>query len=216
MVAAQAGGSVAVIAIAVVALATPACRRERSVDRLKRGGEQEGIASWYGPGFHGKRTASGARFDMHGRTAAHRTLPFGTRVRVTRLDDGRSVTVTVNDRGPFVRGRIIDLSLGAARAIGVDRDGVARVALAIDSWPEGAGPGTFAVQVGAFKDPINARRLRDQLARRWQNVVIMEWFEFNRVRVGAFASEDEAEVAARELQNQLDDDGLIPFVTRTD
>ena len=88
---------------------------------------QIGIASWYGPGFHGSRTASGIRYDMFAMTAAHRTLPFGTRVRVTRFDNGRSVTVRITDRGPFVRGRVIDLSRAAAQKIGLIDSGFARV-----------------------------------------------------------------------------------------
>lgn len=90
-----------------------------------------GAASWYGPGFHGRRTASGQRFNQHGFTAAHRTLPFGTRVRVTNVRNGRSVVVSINDRGPFSGGRIIDLSAGAARAIGLMSSGVGQVRLEI-------------------------------------------------------------------------------------
>ncbi len=102
----------------------------------RRGGwVQEGLASWYGPRFQGKRTASGERFDMHKLTAAHRTLPFGTRVRVTHLRTGRSVVVRINDRGPWKRGRIIDLSYAAARAIGLLRDGVAPVRIEVVQWP---------------------------------------------------------------------------------
>jgi rare lipoprotein A len=88
---------------------------------------QVGLASWYGPGFHWRRTASGERFDARGLSAAHRTLAFGTRVRVTNLADGQSIVLRITDRGPFVRGRIIDLSYGAARALGIVRRGVARV-----------------------------------------------------------------------------------------
>lgn len=88
---------------------------------------QRGIASWYGPGFHGRLSASGERFNQNAMTAAHRTLPFGTRVRVTNQNNGRSVIVRINDRGPFVRGRIIDLSVGAAREIGMYGSGVAPV-----------------------------------------------------------------------------------------
>jgi len=91
---------------------------------------QTGMASWYGDQFHGRRTSSGQRFDMHGYTAAHRTLPFGTKLKVTNLANGRSVMVTVNDRGPFGHGRIIDLSKAAAREIGLMSMGVARVSLA--------------------------------------------------------------------------------------
>lgn len=87
------------------------------------------IASWYGPGFHGRRAADGSRFNQDALTAAHKTLPFGTRVRVTSAATGRSVVVRITDRGPFIAGRAIDLSRGAARAIGLP--GVGRVHLAI-------------------------------------------------------------------------------------
>lgn len=88
-----------------------------------------GVASWYGERFQGRRTASGDRFDMNQLTAAHRTLPFGTRVRVHNLDNGREVVVRINDRGPFTPGRVIDLSRAAAAAIGIVQAGTARVAL---------------------------------------------------------------------------------------
>lgn len=88
-----------------------------------------GTASYYGPGFHGRRTANGERFDMNGLTAAHRSLPFGTRLKVTNEKNGRSVVVRINDRGPFVGNRIIDLSRGAAARLGMVNDGLARVRL---------------------------------------------------------------------------------------
>ncbi len=90
-----------------------------------------GIASYYGRKFHGRRTANGERFDMHAMTAAHPSLPFGTRVRVTRLSTGRQVTVRINDRGPFVKGRIIDLSYAAAKQLGMLADGLTRVRLTV-------------------------------------------------------------------------------------
>ncbi len=89
---------------------------------------QQGAASWYGPGFHGRKTASGERFNAGDFTAAHRTLPFGTRVRVMNRANGRSVVVRINDRGPYAHGRVIDLSRASAKALGVN--GVAQVALA--------------------------------------------------------------------------------------
>ncbi|TRU20969.1 MAG: septal ring lytic transglycosylase RlpA family protein [Microcystis aeruginosa Ma_QC_B_20070730_S2] len=92
---------------------------------------KRGMASWYGPGFHGRRTASGETFNSGGLTAAHRYLPFGTRVRVTNLRNGRSVVVRINDRGPFSGGRVIDLSRGAAAIIGVFQSGVAPVVLEV-------------------------------------------------------------------------------------
>jgi rare lipoprotein A len=87
-----------------------------------------GTASWYGPGFHGKKTASGERFNQHAMTAAHRTLPLGSKVRVTNLKTNKSVIVTINDRGPFARGRIIDLSKGAAQTIGIAGTGKVSIA----------------------------------------------------------------------------------------
>ena len=86
-----------------------------------------GTASWYGPGFHGKRTASGERFDQNALTAAHRKLPLGSVVKVTNLDNGRSIVVAINDRGPYKKGRVIDLSKGAARKLGIVDDGIAKV-----------------------------------------------------------------------------------------
>jgi len=97
---------------------------------------EEGIASWYGPNFHGKQTASGEVFDMYAYTAAHRALPFGTLVRVTRLDSGASVVVRINDRGPFKKDRILDLSYAAARKIGLIESGTALVRLEVISWSE--------------------------------------------------------------------------------
>lgn len=90
---------------------------------------ETGIASYYGKGHHGKRTASGERFNMHGLTAAHRTHKFGTILLVTNIRNGRTVRITINDRGPFVRKRVIDLSLGAAQALGMVRSGTAAVRL---------------------------------------------------------------------------------------
>ena len=98
---------------------------------------QEGVASYYADQFHGRRTANGETFDMHAMTAAHRSLPFGTRVRVTNLDNGRSVVVRINDRGPFVEGRIIDLSYGAAGAVGMIGPGTARVRLEVLEMGDG-------------------------------------------------------------------------------
>jgi len=95
-----------------------------------------GIASWYGPGFQGNRTANGEIYDMNGISAAHKSLPFGTIVRVVDLDTGRSVVVRINDRGPFIKGRIIDLSKGAAEKLGIVDKGIARVGLRIVRWPE--------------------------------------------------------------------------------
>lgn len=100
--------------------------RPRTGTQRREAGEV-GVASFYGRRFHGRTTASGARYDMHALTCAHPSAPFGARLKVTELDGGRSVVVTVNDRGPFVRGRVVDLSLAAARALGIVERGLARV-----------------------------------------------------------------------------------------
>lgn len=97
----------------------------------------EGVASYYADAFHGKLTSNGETFDMHALTAAHRTFPFGTKVRVTNLGNGKSVVVRVNDRGPFVDGRIIDLALGAAKAIDMVQTGTGRVRLEVLEWGDG-------------------------------------------------------------------------------
>ena len=96
-----------------------------------------GIASWYGPGFQGNRTSNGEVYDMYGISAAHKTLPFGTIVKVVELDTGRSVVVRINDRGPFIEGRIIDLSKGAAEKLGIVDKGITHVGLRIVRWPAG-------------------------------------------------------------------------------
>ena len=94
-----------------------------------------GIASWYGPGFDGNRTANGEVYDMNGISAAHKTLPFGTVVRVVEFSTGKSIVVRINDRGPFIEGRIIDLSKGAARELGIIDKGITKVGLRIIRWP---------------------------------------------------------------------------------
>jgi rare lipoprotein A len=119
-----------------VALALEACALLKPATPPVVGGSQEGIASWYGPGFHGRRTANGEVYDQYELTAAHQTLPLGTRVMVTSLANGRSVEVRVNDRGPFVGGRVIDLSYAAARVLGM------------------IGPGTMPVRVEVLDAPV--------------------------------------------------------------
>jgi rare lipoprotein A len=132
---------------------------------------ERGVASWYGPGFHKVRTSTGEVYDMYAMTAAHKTLPLPAYVRVTNLQNGRSVVVRVNDRGPFVGNRIIDLSYTAAARLDMLRNGTAMVevrtvdpsaAPAVLAASEAAGAGLF-VQAGAFSDPANAQRLADKL-----------------------------------------------------
>jgi len=165
---------------------------------------EEGIASWYGHPYHGRRSASGEIYNMYDMTAAHRTLPFGTQVKVHDLENGRDVTVRINDRGPFVEGRIIDLSYASAQAMGMN--GVARVRLEILGFgaaPEE--PGIFAVQVGAFSDPANADRLKALIEASFAPVTIQSFDRgdgiFYRVRVGSESTEAGAQDLAEKLRS---------------
>ncbi|MBI5843042.1 MAG: septal ring lytic transglycosylase RlpA family protein [Deltaproteobacteria bacterium] len=169
-----------------------------------RGFAEQGVASWYGPDFHGKPTASGEIYDMFAMTAAHKTLPLGTRVRVTRKDDGRSVLVRINDRGPFVSGRIIDLSKAAATELGLVADGTAPVVMEAVAAPGGTSPdkvnvyyvGKFSIQVGSFKDPANAERMKSGLSEKYNDVHVVTaevgGETFHRVRVGRSHTLDKA------------------------
>jgi rare lipoprotein A len=160
-----------------------------------------GIASWYGHPYHGRRSASGEIYNMYDMTAAHRTLPFGTQVRVHDLENGRDVTVRINDRGPFVEGRIIDLSYAAAQAMGMN--GIARVQLEILAAGVTAAPALFAVQVGAFRDQANADRLKTLIETTLGPVSVQEYDRgdgFYRVRVGSENTEDAALALAGKLR----------------
>lgn len=167
---------------------------------------EEGIASWYGRPFHGRRTASGEVFNMHDMTAAHKTLPFGTQVRVHNLENAHDVLVRINDRGPFVEGRIVDLSYAAAQTMRMP--GTALVRLEIlglgSSEDRDTPPGTYAVQVGAFKDRRNAQRLKEVIALHYGPVSIQSFDRgdglFHRVRVGRENSEEAAHDLARQLR----------------
>jgi len=161
-----------------------------------------GVASWYGPGFNGHRTSSGEIYDQEDLTAASIVFPLGTRLLVTDLSDGRSVEVTVNDHGPYVRGRELDLSAHAARVLGMIGPGTARVRMEVLSSPAG-GPALGAryfIQLGSFSNPGNAQRLRERLASYYPDVHVdqAQGSEscYYRVRMGAFVDRREAEERA--------------------
>jgi rare lipoprotein A len=171
------------------------------------GFRQYGKASWYGKEFHGKRTANGEIYNMYDMTAAHKTLPFDTYVRVHNLDNNKTAMVRINDRGPFARGRIIDLSYSAAKQLGIVGPGTTDVE--IDALP---GPGekyaankdttsypisdlyqgNFTVQIGAFGAWKNAEKLRKELARTYRNVYITSYYDgrdtYYRVKVGQYSN----------------------------
>ena len=163
---------------------------------------QYGVASWYGPDFHGKPTSSGEVYDMYQLTCAHNTFALGTMVMVTNLENGRSVELRVNDRGPFVKERIIDLSYAAARILGMWEKGTTQVKV------EGLGPlvepnQPFTLQVGSFTDEANAQQLAAQLRQRFENVYVAtvetSTQKYHRVRIGQFDTKDQALAMAEKL-----------------
>ncbi|HJU28904.1 MAG TPA: septal ring lytic transglycosylase RlpA family protein, partial [Candidatus Binataceae bacterium] len=157
-----------------------------------------GIASWYGPGFDGHRTSSGEIYNQEDLTAASLLFPLGTRLMVTNLANGRAVEVTINDHGPYIKGRDIDLSHRAARLLGMIGPGTTRVRMDVMRTPPGGAPlgERYFVQVGSFSNAVNARRMGKRLAARYPDVRVVEAdageSRFYRVRMGAFASRDAA------------------------
>jgi len=160
-----------------------------------------GVASWYGPGFNGKHTASGEIYDQNDLTAACTTLPLGTLALVTNLQNGRKVEVRINDRGPFKKGRRIDLSYRAAAALGILDPGTARVRIQVVHAAPHQEPGYF-VQVGSFSNSANAQRLGQRLSQYFSDVRVdrlsASGRHYYRVRMGAFP--DHATALARATQ----------------
>ncbi|HWW98705.1 MAG TPA: septal ring lytic transglycosylase RlpA family protein [Edaphobacter sp.] len=137
-----------------------------------------GLASWYGPPYAGRKGADGTVYNQNAMTAAHLTLPMGTMVRVTNLTNNESAVVKITDRGPFVRGRIIDLSLAAAKATGVYRAGVAKVKVEAFAAPARANAdpgGRWCVQIGAFAHESDAVKLKQDLLRRYTTAKVIEF-----------------------------------------
>jgi rare lipoprotein A len=174
---------------------------------------QHGIASWYGGEFHGRPTSSGEVYDMFQLTCAHNSLPLGTVVMVTNLENGRSVELKVNDRGPFVKERIIDVSYAAARILGIWGKGTANVKVEWAGSPLIEQVERFNLQVGSFSDEIRARDLAGQLKRSFNNVhvatVETQTQKYHRVRIGPFETRE----AALPLAEKLTQMGFNVLVT---
>ena len=180
-----------------------------------RGYRETGTASWYGPGFHGKKTSNGERYDQNAMTAANKLLPFGTRLQVTNLNNGRSVVVRINDRGPFVGTRIIDLSKAAARELGMIQKGTARVQLlalgegnreAEILTPDGDMLGLFYIQIGAFKDIYRADRLATFMRTKGYGCRIARHERTRQayyVQLGPYLSRPAAEKVGRTLRQSF-------------
>jgi len=171
---------------------------------------ERGIASWYGEEFHGKRTSSGEIYNMYSKTAAHRILPFGTYVQVTNLINGKKTMVRINDRGPFIKDRIIDLSYAGAQEIGLIGPGTAPVEIKVVGTSNSSKPivwtGNFTVQIGAFEDLKNATRLKEKLSYHYKHVYITTFDvkdkTLYRVRVGNYRTLQETIQVQRELESK--------------
>jgi rare lipoprotein A len=178
---------------------------------------EEGNASWYGVPFNGRRASNGEIYDMYKMTAAHRTLPFETMVKVTNLSNGKSTVVRITDRGPFVDNRVIDLSMAAARELEIIGPGTAPVRL--ETMTPGIDPttGFFTVQVGAFRDKANAERLRDRLNAAYTPIFIQPYDTADgmlyRVRVGKISGEEQAHAYGEQLKAR---EGFDAMVVRLD
>ncbi|HEB76050.1 MAG TPA: septal ring lytic transglycosylase RlpA family protein [Nitrospirae bacterium] len=200
------------VVLIVVVMLLQACASSRQEVRPE---DRYMVASWYGKKFHGRLTASGERYNMYAHTAAHKTLPFGTRLKVTNPENGRSVVVKINDRGPFIRGRDIDLSYGAAKKIGLIGRGTARVRveyLGMEASPArrvkyvASSKGPFTIQVASFRDFGNADSLKSELSRAYRGVYIQEIAikgrRYFRVMIGKFSDRGSAERAAARLARE--------------
>ncbi len=175
-----------------------------------------GLASWYGPPYHNRRGADGKIYNEHAMTAAHRTLPLNSLVRVTNLSTGRSAMVRITDRGPFVEDRIVDLSLAAAKAVDVWRPGTAEVKLEVLSAPAPISQGgRWCVQIGAFHSEREARRLKEKLQDRYENANVIEFTgptgEWVRIRPAGDDKRKAEEVAS---QTHVKEGGV--FLVRLD
>jgi rare lipoprotein A len=189
---------------------------------VKVGDTMTGISSWYGPNFHGKYTSNGERYNMHAKTAAHKTWPMDTMVRVTNLQNGRSTVVRINDRGPFVRGRIIDCSYAAGKELGLDRMGIAKVKIEVVGFAgkvqspkqiakakatktqQRVKLSDFGIQVGAFSRYDGARRTKqkyEKLSGDKYRVVIKKVQEDGRTLYRVFLMGFASEQAARDYRD---------------
>ena len=181
----------------LLVLAGACTTQKRLAERGKKGFKQRGSASWYGPGFHGKLAANGEVYDMHALTAAHKQLPFDTVVEVLNHDNGRRVEVRITDRGPFVRGRIIDLSRGAAEKIGLVQSGVAPVTLTVvaprSRQPSGSTAArSWLIQAGAFRDRARAEEHLQQVSEVDRRARLDDTAGLLRIVIGPLEREKEA------------------------
>ncbi|MGA2269709.1 MAG: septal ring lytic transglycosylase RlpA family protein [Bryobacteraceae bacterium] len=216
------------LAIALAAILVAGCAHKKHARRTppppapptapQPGYTETGVASWYGHPYHGRAAANGEIYDMEKLTAAHRTLPFDTWLRVVNLGNSKSVEVRIIDRGPFVEGRVIDLSHAAARAIDMIGPGTTRVRIEVIRSPEFVPPAVFAVQVGAFRDRANAERLRAAMQSRYGSARLVRRSgnpDLWRVLVGSETTEEGAHGLAERIRKESVEKSAA-FVVRVD
>lgn len=205
------------LALGVVAIVLAGCGRHHKTARhvpppppppaasTKVGAIETGIASWYGHPYHGRPAADGEIYDMEALVAAHRTLPFNTWVRVVNLSNQKSIEVRIIDRGPFIDGRIIDLSHRAATDIGMIVSGTAQVRVEVIRTPPAAPAPVFVVQVGAFRDHANAERARDRMEALYGSARLLERPENPgvwRVLVGSDGTQEAADALSARIRRE--------------
>jgi rare lipoprotein A len=206
-----------------VCMALSGCGGKKRVHQptvARPGSTETGIVSWYGHPYHGRRAANGEIYDMEKMTAAHRTLPFGTWVRVTNLENNQTVDVRIIDRGPFAKGRILDLSHAAAVSIALIGPGIAKVKITVIAKPPTVESAAyFAVQVGSFADRDNAERVRSSMETLYGNAKVVmrdaqppRW----RVLVGRAATPEDAEALAARIRGDGKAQAGEAFVVRLD
>jgi rare lipoprotein A len=216
----------AALSVALAALLLSGCAHKRRAKiappRAPRntapaviGKVETGMASWYGHPYHGRQAADGETYDMETLVAAHRTLPFQTWVRVFNLQNNKSIDVRIIDRGPFINGRIIDLSHAAAQAIDMIGPGVAKVRVEVIRAPQTITVGLFAVQVGAYLDREKADGERAAMKSRYGSARVILEKGYWRVVVGSETSEDAASLLAQRIRHDFPEKNNA-FVVRVD
>ncbi|MEQ9404388.1 MAG: septal ring lytic transglycosylase RlpA family protein [Cyclobacteriaceae bacterium] len=194
------------------------CKVARPVSDSRGELIESGVASWYGPGFQGKRTANGERFNTNGFTAAHRTLPFNTKLHVVNITNGKSVDVRINDRGPYAKDRVIDLSKAAAARLDMIQAGTANVQLfllngsASDLGMDNIKKPTYAIQVASFSDKSRAQQKANEFSDGWIKEVFVNRKKVYRVFVGKFQNTESAKIRNSALKSQ----GVDGFVKQVE
>ncbi len=198
-----------ILALILGLFVTGCVEDENEEEGLTKEFYQQGTASWYGENFHGKKTANGEIYNMHAFTAAHKTLPFNTKVVVLNVSNKKEVTVRINDRGPYVGERIIDLSYAAAKEIGLVNSGTGTVKLFLLKEAGTSGTGKHYLQLGSFSKKQNAVKLRKKALKHTKRVTIVSEGGKFKVLVGPFDSEASAKKVLKRIRKNSNITGFV-------